>query len=267
VPKESAAVLNIGLGLAKQVVGIARRAGNEIMKIYRTDFDVQAKGDNSPVTKADRAAEEIITRAIREGITSTFPVVAEEAAAAGNMPDVEGRAFWLVDPLDGTKEFINRNGEFTVNIALIEHGKPVLGIVHLPATNVTYFGLNTGSFMLKGSEPRVQIRCRAAPKAGLTALVSRSHKTPEVDIYLKDFKIASETSAGSSLKFCRVAEGVADIYPRLGRTMEWDTAAGHAVVRFASGVVRDLDGNELAYGKPGFENPHFVCAGPGVLAD
>jgi 3'(2'), 5'-bisphosphate nucleotidase len=259
-------VLNIGLGLAKQVVGVARRAGTEVMKIYRTEFDVEAKGDNSPVTKADRAAEAIITRAIREGITSSFPLVAEEAASAGQIPEVGAGPFWLIDPLDGTKEFINRNGEFTVNIALVEHTKPVLGVVHLPATNVTYFGLNTGAFVLKGSEARVEIRCRAAPSAGLTALVSRSHKTPEVDTYLKDFRIASEASAGSSLKFCRVAEGAADIYPRLGRTMEWDTAAGHAVVRFAGGVVKDLDGNELSYGKPGFENPHFVAAGPGVLA-
>ncbi len=259
-------MINIGLGLAKQLVGIARRAGNEIMRIYRTDFDVEAKGDASPVTQADRVAEELITRAIREGITSSFPVIAEEAVAAGKAPDRGDGPFWLVDPLDGTKEFINRNGEFTVNIALMEKGRPGLGIVHLPATNTTYFGLNMGSFRMQGAEPRVEIRCRPAPKEGLTALVSRSHRTPEIDAYLKDFNIASETSAGSSLKFCRVAEGAADIYPRLGRTMEWDTAAGHAVLRFAGGVVKDLDGNELVYGKPDFENPHFVAAGPGVLA-
>jgi len=258
-------VLNIGLGLAKQIAGIARRAGGEIMRIYQTDFDVEAKGDASPVTQADRVAEDIITRAIREGITSSYPVVGEEATSATGAPELAGGPFWLVDPLDGTKEFINRNGEFTVNIALIEHGKPVLGVVHLPATNITYCGLNMGSFVMKGEEPRVDIRCRPAPAAGLTALVSRSHPSPEVDEYLTKFKIAEEASAGSSLKFCRVAEGVADIYPRLGRTMEWDTAAGHAVVRFAGGTVRNLDGDELTYGKAGFENPHFVCAGPGVF--
>lgn len=259
-------MLNIGLGLAKQIAGIAQRAGVEIMRIYRTDFDVEAKGDASPVTQADRVAEDIITRAIREGITSSIPIVGEEATADTGAPEVGTGPFWLVDPLDGTKEFINRNGEFTVNIALIEHAKPVLGVVHLPAQNVTYVGLNMGAFVMKGNAPRVDIHCRAVPAEGLTALVSRSHRTPEIDGYLADFKIAHEASAGSSLKFCRVAEGAADIYPRLGRTMEWDTAAGHAVVRFAGGVVRDLDGNELSYGKPGFENPHFVVAGPEVFA-
>lgn len=258
-------MLNIGLGLAKDCAAIARRAGAEIMKIYQTDFDVEAKGDSSPVTQADRVAEDVITRAIREGISNEFPIVGEEAASDGQIPDVTGTPFWLVDPLDGTKEFINRNGEFTVNIALIESARPVLGVVHLPAQNVTYCGLNMGSFVLRGDEPRQDIQCRAAPEAGLTALVSRSHRTPEVDQYLANFTVAEEMSAGSSLKFCRVAEGAADIYPRMGRTMEWDTAAGHAVLRFASGEVRNLDGSELSYGKQGFENPHFVAAGQGVF--
>ena len=258
-------MLNIGLGLAKDCAAIARRAGAEIMKIYQTDFDVEAKGDSSPVTQADRVAEDVITRAIREGISNEFPIVGEEAASDGQIPDVTGTPFWLVDPLDGTKEFINRNGEFTVNIALIESARPVLGVVHLPAQNVTYCGLNMGSFVLRGDEPRQDIQCRAAPEAGLTALVSRSHRTPEVDQYLANFNVAEEMSAGSSLKFCRVAEGAADIYPRMGRTMEWDTAAGHAVLRFASGEVRNLDGSGLSYGKQGFENPHFVAAGQGVF--
>jgi 3'(2'), 5'-bisphosphate nucleotidase len=258
-------LLNIGLGLAKDIAAISRRAGAEIMNIYQTDFDVQSKGDNSPVTKADQVAEDLIIRAIREGITAEIPIVGEEAASAGDIPEINGRPFWLVDPLDGTKEFITRNGEFTVNIALIENGKPVLGVVHLPVHNVTYCGLSMGSFVLTGDEPRREINCRAAPTGGLVALVSRSHKTPEVDTYLANYTIAQEMSAGSSLKFCRVAEGAADIYPRMGRTMEWDTAAGHAVLRFAGGVVRQLDGTELNYGKPGFENPHFVAASASVL--
>jgi len=260
-------VLNIGLGLAKQVVDVSRRAGVEIMKIYQTDFAVEAKDDNSPVTQADQAAENLILRAIREGITAEFPIVSEEAAAAGNLPVVRDTPFWLVDPLDGTKEFVNRNGEFTVNIALIENTRPVLGIVHLPAQNTTFFGFNMGAFRQQGDKPREEIKCRPVSAAGLTALVSRSHRTPEVDEYLRQFNIAKEISAGSSLKFCRVAEGAADVYPRLGRTMEWDTAAGHAVLRFAGGTVRRLDGTELGYGKDGFENPHFVAAGPGVLGD
>ncbi|MDD9877602.1 MAG: 3'(2'),5'-bisphosphate nucleotidase CysQ [Magnetovibrio sp.] len=258
-------MLNIGLGLAKQAVDVARRAGGEIMRVYQTDFQVEAKDDNSPVTQADKAAEDLILRSIREGITADFPIVSEEAAAAGNIPVVRDTPFWLVDPLDGTKEFVNRNGEFTVNIALIENTRPILGVVHLPAQGVSYFGFSMGAFRQKGGEAREEIKCRPAPADGLTALVSRSHKTPEVDEFLARYTVTQQISAGSSLKFCRVAEGAADIYPRMGRTMEWDTAAGHAVLRFAGGTVERLDGTELGYGKDGFENPHFVAAGGGVL--
>jgi len=258
-------VLNIGLGLAKQVVDVSRRAGDEIMKIYQTDFDVRSKDDNSPVTLADQAAEDVILRALEEGISGGLPVVSEEAASAGHIPVVRDTPFWLVDPLDGTKEFINRNGEFTVNVALLENTRPVLGVVHLPAQEVTYVGFNAGAFRIRGDAAREEISCRPPPPSGLTALVSRSHRTPEVDVYLKNFTIGAEISAGSSLKFCRLAEGAADIYPRLGRTMEWDTAAGHGVLRFAGGVVQRIDGGELGYGKEGFENPHFVAAGAGVL--
>jgi 3'(2'), 5'-bisphosphate nucleotidase len=258
-------VLNIGLGLAKQVVDISRRAGAEIMKVYQTDFAVDEKADSSPVTEADQLAEDVILRSIREGITGEYPIVSEEAFSAGNAPVVRDQVFWLVDPLDGTKEFISRNGEFTVNVALIENTRPILGVVHLPAQNVTYFGFNMGAFRMSGDQPRQEIKCRPAPAGGLSALVSRSHRTPEVDTYLQKFQIANEVSAGSSLKFCRLAEAAADIYPRMGRTMEWDTAAGHAVLRFAGGTVQRLDGSELGYGKEGFENPHFVAAGPGVL--
>ena len=258
-------MLSIGLGLAKDIAAIARRAGAEIMKVYQTDFEVKTKGDSSPVTQADRIAEDLISRAISEGITSNFPIVGEEAASEGLLPDVSSTSFWLVDPLDGTKEFVNRNGEFTVNIALIENSKPVLGVVHLPVKNLTYFGFSMGSFVLKSDEPRKEISCRIKPTDGLVALVSRSHKSPKIDTYLANHTIANTISAGSSLKFCMIAEGVADIYPRMGRTMEWDTAAGHAIVRFAGGSVRTIDGFELTYGKPGFENPHFIAAGSGVI--
>ena len=254
-------VLNIGFGLMDQVADISIRAGREIMKLYESGFTVTAKKDSSPVTEADHAAEELIVRSLREGVTATFPIVSEEAFAAGHVPTPADGPFWLVDPLDGTKEFISRNGEFTVNIALIENGSPILGVVHAPALNATYAGMRDGAFVQVKDEPRRQIACRRMPKNGLVALVSRSHLTPEVGEYLRQFDIAQEISAGSSLKFCRVAEGMADIYPRLGRTMEWDTAAGHAVVQFAGGSVSDLEGNPLRYGKAGSENPHFVVKG------
>ena len=257
-------MLNITLDLLEVIGDVAKRAGREIMKVYETDFAVEDKADSSPVTEADKASEALIIRSIREGITDTYPIVGEESFAAGNAPEVGDDPFWLVDPLDGTKEFVNRNGEFTVNIAMIDGGRPALGVVHAPATGRTYWAASMGVFAQTGDEEERLIKCREAPADGLVALVSRSHRTPEVDTFLADYSIQSETSAGSSLKFCLVAEGSADIYPRLGRTMEWDTAAGHAILHFAGGTVQDLDGNELQYGKPGFENPHFVAKGPGV---
>jgi len=257
-------VLNIGLGLVKQVADVAKRAGSEIMRVYQTDFQVETKGDNSPVTAADQAAENIILRSIREGITDAYPVVSEEAASAGRVPEVRDTAFWLVDPLDGTKEFINRNGEFTVNIALIENTRPVLGVVHVPVLEKTYMGASMGAFLMESDGKRRDIACRPTPGDGLTAVVSRSHRSDDIDDFLANYTVKSEVSAGSSLKFCSIAEGSADIYPRLGRTMEWDTAAGHAVLRFAGGSVVTLEGPDLGYGKPGFENPHFVAAGPDV---
>ena len=259
--EEKALVLNIGFGLMEQVADISRRAGREIMKIYESGFTVTAKKDSSPVTEADNAAEELIIRSIGEGVSGKFPIVSEEAFAAGRVPTLTDGPFWLVDPLDGTKEFISRNGEFTVNIALIENGAPILGVVHAPALGATYSGMRDGAFVQMKDSPRRPIACRPMPKAGLVALVSRSHLTPEVGEYLRKFDIAKEISAGSSLKFCRLAEGHADIYPRLGRTMEWDTAAGQAVVQFAGGSVCDLDGAPLRYGKAGAENPHFVAKG------
>ena len=252
-------------GLAEQVVDIARRAGDAIMTIYATDFAVDTKDDLSPVTAADQAAEDVILTAIDTEIARAFPVVSEEAASAGHVPSVDEKPFWLVDPLDGTKEFINRNGEFTVNIALIEQHNPVLGVVHLPAQGTTFVGYAAGASLIQNGGAWETIACRPQPDAGLTALVSRSHRTPEVDDFLMELNIKEEISAGSSLKFCRVAEGIADIYPRFGRTMEWDTAAGHGVLQFAGGQVRRANGDELTYGKPGFENPHFVAASDDVF--
>jgi len=253
--------LNIGLGLVKQVRELAVVAGREIMEVYNSDFTVDTKDDASPVTEADRRAEVLITQAIRKDITDAFPIVGEEAVSEGIIPDVAGQPFWLLDPLDGTKEFIKRGKDFTVNIALIEIGIPVLGVVHVPATGDTYWGSRNGSFATTGGNVERRISCRPQPTNGVVAIVSKSHRTPETDEYLKQFTVSKEISAGSSLKFCRVAAGNADLYPRLGRTMEWDTAAGHAVLRYAGGTVKTLENQELFYGKPNFENPHFVASG------
>ena len=256
--------INITIGLLDKVGELARHAGEKILKIYATDFAVDTKADSSPVTEADRIAEALIVKAIKNTITDEFPIVSEEAFSAASPPEVGGGPFWLVDPLDGTKEFVKRNGEFTVNIALIEAGMPVLGVVHAPVIKTTYWGSRYGSFAEDEDADKGkarQIQCRPPSPGGLVAMVSRSHSSPEVDDYLSQFNIKSETSAGSSLKFCKIAEGKADIYPRLGRTMEWDTAAGQAVLVFAGGQVVDLDGHELRYAKSGFENPHFVARG------
>ncbi len=254
--------LNITLSMVETVGEIAKRAGAEIMNIYETDFAVDAKADASPVTEADRVAEALIVEALGREITSEFPVVAEEAFAAGVVPDIDGAAaFWLVDGLDGTKEFVKRNNEFTVNIALIETGRPLIGVVHAPAINATYWGSSYGTFAETDGAAARQVSCRPRPSGGLVAAVSRSHRGAEVDEFLSQFQIDKEIAAGSSLKFGLVATGRADLYPRLGRTMEWDIAAGHAVVRFAGGCVADLDGVEIGYGKPGFENPSFVAWG------
>ena len=246
------------------VTDIADRAGDVIMEVYETDFDVRQKDDDSPVTEADERAESLILPALRE-LLPRIPAIGEEAVARNESEMIDGNTFWLVDPVDGTKEFLRRSGEFTVNIALIEQHNPVLGVVHLPTQGTTFVGYAAGASLIRDSGAWETIACRPKPDAGLTALVSRSHRTPEVDDFLMELNIKEEISAGSSLKFCRVAEGIADIYPRFGRTMEWDTAAGHGVLQFAGGQVRQANGDELTYGKPGFENPHFVAASDDVF--
>jgi len=231
------------------------------MDIYATDFDVAQKGDASPVTQADQRAEDVILAGLKL-IAPDIPVVAEEAVSAGHIPDVSDR-FFLVDPLDGTKEFISRNGEFTVNIALIEQGRPVLGLVYAPAIGRMFTGAAGLGAWLEDAQGKRAIACRAVPAEGLTVVASRSHgDETALDAFLNGRKVASRTNAGSSLKLCLVAAGEADLYPRLGRTMEWDIAAGDAVLRAAGGKVTVVaDGADLRYGKPGFDNPHFAAAG------
>ena len=240
---------------------IAHRAGSEILAVYGSDFTVLDKADASPVTEADTTAE----RVILNGLAVCAPdvaVVAEESVAAGHVPALDGRPFFLVDPLDGTREFIGRNGEFTVNIALVEDGSPTAAVVHLPALDETFWTAGDGvAWRARGDAAPERIACRRPGGDGLVVIASRSHRGADTDVYLERFEVADIVSAGSSLKFCRIAEGAADLYPRLGRTMEWDIAAGHAIVKAAGGSVKTLDGKRLVYGKPGFENPRFVVRG------
>ncbi|TNF62336.1 MAG: 3'(2'),5'-bisphosphate nucleotidase [Burkholderiales bacterium] len=253
------------LATLQRLLPILWRAGERVMSVYRQDFRVDEKDDASPVTEADRQAEALITAALLAGWPGV-PVVAEEAVAAGRQVDV-GRRFWLVDPLDGTREFVSRNGEFTVNVALVEDGQPVLGSVLAPASGVLYAGgPGLGAWRWEG-DVSTAIRCRRPPAEGLTVLCSRSHNDDAaVNGWLGARPVRERLAVGSSLKFCVIAEGRADLYPRFGRTMEWDIAAGQAVLCGAGGRVRAVDGTALRYGKPGWESPHFVAEGLPALS-
>lgn len=248
--------------LLDQITPLAEQAGAEIMTYYKGDMDVRTKGDSSPVTAADEAAEIIINSALR-AMTPDIPIVAEEEMAAGGTVDVSGGRFWLVDPLDGTKEFVAHRDEFTVNIALIEDGVPILGVVQAPALDVIYIGgRSIGATIRRGSGPTEPISARVQPDVGAVVTTSRSHSDKEkIQALMEEQSIESTVISGSSVKFCLVAEGVADIYPRYGPTREWDTAAGHAVLMAAGGSVRTLDGKEMAYGKDNFLNGEFIARG------
>jgi 3'(2'), 5'-bisphosphate nucleotidase len=254
--------------LARALAETAHDAGRLILRHYSQGTEARAKADESPVTAADEEAEQLILERLR-AIEPGTPIVAEEEVAAGRTPKI-GRRFFLVDPLDGTKEFISQNGEFTVNIALIEDAKPVCGVVLAPAKARLFIGDGASAFELAAPEDLAlnfdtaeRIRARRAPEDGLVAVASRSHRDAKTDEFLSRYKVASLISAGSSLKLCLVATGEADLYPRLGRTMEWDIAAGHAVLAAAGGRVTGLDGAPFLYGKvaDGFANPHFVAMG------
>lgn len=252
--------------LLDDAIAIARAAGEAIMPFYRKDANVRLKADASPVTAADEAADALITCALRD-VTPSIPVVSEESAAQFGGRAPAGR-FWLVDPLDGTKEFIGGRDEFTVNIALVEQGAPVLGVVLLPARGDLYAGaVGRGAFVVDRNGRR-PIRCRVLPAEGATVAVSRSHGDRAADgALLGGVRATGEVQAGSALKFCLVACGAADVYPRAGRTMEWDTAAGQAVLMAAGGNVFDRSGAPLAYGKPGFENPSFLARGASSIGE
>ncbi len=247
-------LLNLAFSLADQ-------AGAVILAVRARGFETLRKADASPVTEADHAAERLIAAGLRAA-TPDIPVVAEEEMAAGHVPRHAG-SFWLVDPLDGTKEFAALRDDFVVCIALVRDGAPVLGVVGAPAYG-EQFGAIAGQQAVKrdAAGERV-IGTRRPPAEGLTVIASRSSaRHPKVAPFLAGRTVSATVSMGSALKFCRIAEGVADLYPRFGRTMEWDTAAGQVVLEAAGGAVRDVEtGLVLGYGKPGFENPHFVATG------
>ncbi|MEJ0006834.1 MAG: 3'(2'),5'-bisphosphate nucleotidase CysQ [Steroidobacteraceae bacterium] len=253
--------------LLEAMIEAALEAGVAAHRIYQGGFTVQTKSDDSPVTAADHAAEEIILRHLAQHAPG-IAVVAEEQASAGIVPVVADE-FFLVDPLDGTREFIHGRGEFTVNIALIRQAAPLLGVVYAPATGALFAAnVAAGSAKRATLDPEdpvaaglQSIRVRSVPEAGVTAVASRSHRTAQTDAYLSGYRVRELVSVGSSLKFCLLAAGEADLYPRMGTTMEWDTAAGHAVLSAAGGHVLGPGGQPLRYGKPQFRNPWFVASG------
>jgi 3'(2'), 5'-bisphosphate nucleotidase len=247
--------------LVAMICAAAHDAGAAILEIYAQPFAVAQKADASPVTHADEIAEAIILERLRRA-TPDIPVVAEELAAAGGLPAAAPERFWLVDPLDGTKEFVARSGEFTVNIALIESGVPVLGVVHAPVPGFTWWTAAAGAWRRHGEEASQAIAVRPVPAARAVVLHSRSHGDERaLARYVAALPAAECRVSGSSIKFCLLASGDADLYPRFGPTMEWDTAAGQAVLEAAGGSVATLDGAPLRYGKPGFRNPDFIARG------
>lgn len=249
---------------------LAIEAGNKIMEIYNSDdFEVKQKSDDSPVTVADEAADALISAGLRAAFPDLLLVTEEQS----DSHKIKGDTFLIVDPLDGTKEFIHRRGDFTVNIALVEKGVPTRGVVYAPAKERMFFTLadgttveETGPFDAANMGEVNPIRVADSDNAALMVVASKSHRDQATDDYIGKYSVKDSKSAGSSLKFCLVATGEADIYPRVGRTMEWDTAAGHAVLAGAGGkVVRFDDHTPLVYGKDGYANPFFIAYAPGVV--
>lgn len=245
-----------------KLVEIAKLAGKAILEIYQQDFTVMEKADKSPLTEADMASHNIIVEALGK-LTPDIPVLSEESANIPYEVRSSWAAYWLIDPLDGTREFIKRNGEFTVNIALVENGRATLGVVHVPVTNTSYYGnIGGGAFKASGNNPPQAIQVTAERQTPLRVAGSRSHAGDSLQQFLDKAGEHEIVSMGSSLKLCLVAEGRADIYPRLGPTSEWDTAAAQAVVEAAGGKVTDLAINDLRYNsKDSLLNPHFLVFG------
>ena len=248
---------------------LAIEAGGKIMEIYNSDdFGVKSKSDGSPVTDADTAADAHISAGLRAAFPDAVLVTEEQS----DTHSFGGNTFFIVDPLDGTKEFIHCRGDFTVNVAYVENGVPSLGVVYAPAKGRLFItGADGTSYEERGEHnpdkvgDMTPIRVSNPDENALIVVASRSHLTPETRAYIEKYSVADNRSAGSSLKFCLVATGAADLYPRVGRTMEWDTAAGQAILQGAGGKVVRFDNHRpLTYGKPNFENPHFIAYAPGV---
>lgn len=253
--------------LLNEVLAIAQRAGEAILQVYNAadDLQIQSKADDSPLTIADERSNQLIVEGL-QALDASIPIVSEESPLPAFAERSQWSRFWLVDPLDGTKEFIKRNGEFTVNIALIENNAPVLGVVLAPAISTTYLGVaGIGAFREKGNAPREMIHVRSLAESSITVIGSRSHGAEALDALLADlrerFADVQMSNMGSSLKFCRVAEGAADLYPRLTPVCEWDAAAAHAVLRAAGGEVFNLELQPLRYNtKEDLLVPQFVAA-------
>jgi 3'(2'), 5'-bisphosphate nucleotidase len=246
--------------LLTPVLETARSAGLEIMDVYSREFSVEEKADRTPLTQADLRSQARIIEGLR-ALDPALPVLAEESALIPFTERERWREYWLVDPLDGTREFVSRNPEFTVNIALVRDHRPVFGVVHVPAQRLDYYGCEgTGAFRHAAAGPAVPIRVRRPAATPVRVVGSRSHRGDSLDALLERIGPHELKAIGSSLKFCLVAEGAADFYPRLGPTSEWDTAAGQAVLESAGGHVTDLDGRPLRYNThPGLLNPHFIA--------
>jgi 3'(2'), 5'-bisphosphate nucleotidase len=249
--------------LRRSIVGLARRAGGAILDIYDGEFAVRGKADRTPLTEADERSEAMIVAGLAD-LTPGIPVIAEEAQARGE--DGFGSAppplFWLVDPLDGTREFVARNGQFAVCIGLVRDGRPVLGAVLSPVEGIVWSGIvGIGAFRQVRDGVETPIRARAKPAKGLVVVTSRSHASGAESAVASAHRIAEYRQLGSALKFGLLAEGSADLYPRMGPTSEWDTCAGEALLVAAGGHVERTDGRLLEYGKPGFLNPDFIARG------
>jgi 3'(2'), 5'-bisphosphate nucleotidase len=248
--------------LIDPVIALAEKAGQAILQVYSSDFEVQSKDDESPLTQADLASHHCIVAGL-EKLTPGMPVISEESG----LPDFEERSrwsrYWLIDPLDGTKEFVNRNGEFTVNIALIDNHRPVFGVVHVPVQNKTYIGCEGYGAERRDADGQAQsIRVATSSASPVRVVGSRSHRGASLDAYLENLGESDMVPMGSSLKFCVIAEGGADLYPRLGPTSEWDTAAAQAVIEQAGGRVVTLDGKPMKYNtKSDMLNPFFFVIG------
>ena len=260
--------IQIKSDLIEQLIEISKEAGKAILEVYNTDFDYQIKEDLSPLTKADTLSHNIICEKLKR-LTPDIPILSEESSDIPFNIRSSWKQYWLVDPLDGTKEFIKRNGEFTVNIALIDNNIPILGVIHIPVTNETYWGSKeNGSFYAERDNKPEQINVSSNNTGPIRIAISRSHPSELLDHIIEEINDYEMIEKGSSIKFCLIAKGGADIYPRLGPTSEWDTAAGEAIATYAGGSMKKVDGSLMVYNKKKkLRNEYFIVAKNEELVD